>query len=81
MRPDYLFYLGAYTEFEWFELHADDVYLTNTLCVENAVYIADSLDIPVLYVSTAGFFDGGNDDWNQQNPLGVYARSKYIRGS
>lgn len=80
-RPDYLFHLGAYTDLEWCEKNADETYLTNTLCVENAVYIANELDIPLLYISTAGIFDGKKalyDDWDTPNPLGVYARSKYM---
>ncbi len=80
-NPDYLFHLGAYTDLEWCEQNADEVYLTNTLCVENAVYIANSLNIPLLYISTAGIFDGKKefyDDWDLPNPLGVYARTKYM---
>jgi dTDP-4-dehydrorhamnose reductase len=80
-KPDYLFHLGAYTDLEFCEQHADDTYATNTLAVENAVYLANELDIPLLYISTAGIFDGGKelyDDWDQPNPLGVYARSKYM---
>lgn len=80
-RPDYLFHLGAYTDLEYCEQNADDTYATNTVAVENAVHIANSLEIPVLYISTAGIFDGGKDqydDWDQPNPLGVYARSKYM---
>ena len=80
-NPDYLFHLGAYTDLEWCEHNADETYLTNTLCVENAVFIANSLNIPLLYISTAGIFDGKRalyDDWDQPNPLGVYARSKYM---
>jgi len=49
--------------------------------VENAVYLANELDIPLLYISTAGIFDGKKesyDDWDQPNPLGVYARAKYM---
>jgi dTDP-4-dehydrorhamnose reductase len=79
--PDYLFHLGAYTDLEFCEEHADDTYTTNTLSVENAVYIANQLDIPMLYISTAGIFDGKQDlydDWDLPNPLGVYARSKYM---
>jgi dTDP-4-dehydrorhamnose reductase len=79
--PDYLFHLGAYTDLEYCEQHADDTYNTNTLSVENAVYIANELDIPLLYISTAGIFDGREelyDDWDVPNPLGVYARSKYM---
>jgi dTDP-4-dehydrorhamnose reductase len=80
-KPDFLFHLGAYTDLEFCEQNSDDSYLTNTLSVENAVYIANSLDIPLLYISTAGIFDGEKDlydDWDMPNPLGVYARSKYM---
>ena len=80
-KPDYLFHLGAYTDLEFCEQNADDTYMTNTLSVENAVYIANELDIPLLYISTAGIFDGKKelyDDWDLPNPLGVYARSKYM---
>lgn len=79
-NPDYLFHLGAYTDLEFCENNPDETYLTNTLAVENAVYIANKLDIPVLYISTAGIFDGKKelyDEWDIPNPLGVYARSKY----
>ena len=79
-NPDYLFHLGAYTDLEYCELHPADTYATNTLSVENATYIANELNIPLLYISTAGIFDGRKnvyDDWDQPNPLGHYARSKY----
>ncbi len=79
--PDYLFHLGAHTSLEYCESNVEDAYRTNTLAVENAVYIANELDIPLLYISTAGIFDGAQssyDDWAQPNPLGVYARSKYM---
>lgn len=80
-NPDYLFHLGAYTDLEYCEQNIDDTYLTNTLSVESAVQIANSLNIPLLYISTAGIFDGSKelyDDWDQPNPLGHYARSKYM---
>ncbi len=79
-KPDYLFHLGAFTDLEYCELHQDEAYVTNTLSVENAVYIANELNIPLLYISTAGIFDGMKeqyDDWDVPNPLGHYARSKY----
>jgi dTDP-4-dehydrorhamnose reductase len=80
-KPDYLFHLGAYTDLEFCEKNADETYATNTIAVENAVYLANELDIPLLYISTAGIFDGAKefyDDWDIPNPLGVYARSKYM---
>jgi len=79
-RPDYLFHLGAFTDLEYCEENVDDTYMTNTISVENAVYLANNLNIPLLYISTAGIFDGKQDtydDWDLPNPLGHYARSKY----
>jgi len=79
-KADYLFHIGAHTSLEYCELNQDDAYHTNTIAVENAVYIANELDIPLLYISTAGIFDGKQDtydDWDTPNPLGHYARSKY----
>ena len=80
-KPDYLFHIGAYTDLEFCEENSEDTYNTNTLSVENAVIIANKLNIPLLYISTAGIFDGKKelyDDWDMPNPLGVYARSKYM---
>lgn len=80
-NPDYLFHLGAFTDLEYCEEHVDETYTTNTLSVENACHIANELDIPILYISTAGIFDGRKllyDDWDSPNPLGHYARSKYM---
>lgn len=80
-RPDYLFHLGAHTSLEYCEENPDDAYATNTIAVETAVHIANRLDIPLLYISTAGIFDGGKDiydDWDEPNPLGHYARSKFM---
>lgn len=80
-NPDYIFHIGAYTNLEYCELNALDTYNTNTLSVEHAVTLSNELDIPVLYISTAGIFDGEKDlydDWDLPNPLGVYARSKYM---
>jgi len=79
-KPDYLFHLGAYTDLEYCETNIEDTYLTNTTSVENAVFLANELNIPLLYISTAGIFDGKKelyDDWDLPNPLGHYARAKY----
>jgi len=80
-NPDYLFHLGAFTDLEFCEENADETYKNNTLAVETATWIANDLDIPLLYISTAGIFDGKQelyDDWDKPNPLAVYARSKYM---
>ncbi|PJK27659.1 SDR family oxidoreductase [Minwuia thermotolerans] len=80
-QPDYLFHLGAHTSLEYCEEHPDDAYATNTIAVETAVHIANKLDIPLLYISTAGVFDGRKetyDDWDDPAPLSHYARSKFM---
>ena len=79
--PDFIFHLGAHTSLEYCESNIEDAYLTNTLSVENATNISNNLKIPILYISTAGIFDGQKeiyDDWDMPNPLGTYARSKYM---
>jgi dTDP-4-dehydrorhamnose reductase len=79
-NPDFLFHLGAYTDLEYCELNPEDAYETNTRSVRYAVQIANQLNIPLLYISTAGIFDGKKelyDDWDTPNPLGVYAKTKY----
>lgn len=80
-KPDYLFHLGAHTNLEYCEKNIEETYKTNTFAVEHAVRISNELNIPLLYISTAGIFDGKKelyDDWDMPNPLGVYARSKFM---
>jgi dTDP-4-dehydrorhamnose reductase len=79
-KPDWLFHLGAYTDLEFCEQNPEDTYLTNTKSVEHAVAIANELNIPLLYISTAGIFDGNKevyDESDQPVPLGHYGKSKY----
>ena len=78
--PDVLIHLGAHTDLEFCERNIDECYSTNTMGPENAVLISNELNIPLVYISTAGIFDGRQDtydDWDLPNPLGHYARSKY----
>ncbi len=79
-KPDYLFHLGAFTDLEFCENNIEQTYITNTLSVENATMICNELNIPILYISTAGIFDGSKDffdDWDLPSPMCHYARSKY----
>ena len=79
-NPDFLFHIGAFTDLEFCEKNVEETYLTNTLSVENATLISNKLGIPLLYISTAGIFDGSKevfDDWDLPSPMCHYARSKY----
>jgi dTDP-4-dehydrorhamnose reductase len=47
---------------------------------ENIGLIRNHLDIPVVYISTAGIFDGKQEyyhDFDLPNPLSIYGKSKY----
>ncbi len=80
-QPDWLFHIGAHTDLEYCEENADDAYRTNTESVKTAVKISNELNIPLLYVSTAGIFSGDKDyfdETDQPNPLGHYGKSKYL---
>jgi dTDP-4-dehydrorhamnose reductase len=79
-KPQLLVNLAALTDLEHCERHAEDAWLTNALGAENAALIARRLDIPIVQISTAGLVDGAQDlynDFEQPNPLGIYAKSKY----
>ena len=79
-NPDYLFHIGAYTDLEFCEKNQSDTFKTNTESVKTAVDICNRLNIPLLYISTAGIFDGLKkvyDEKDTPKPIGVYAISKY----
>ena len=79
--PDYLFHLGAYTDLEYCEQNPEGTYETNTKSVEHAVAIANELNIFLLYISTAGIFDGKKNVYDESDapkPMGHYAKSKYL---
>ncbi len=80
-NPDWLFHIGAYTDLEFCELNSEDTYQTNTESVKYAVEISNDLKIPLLFISTAGIFDGKKDVYDESdkpNPIGHYAKSKYL---
>lgn len=79
-RPDYLFHIGAFTDLEYCEKNEIETYRTNTESVKTAVAISNELKIPLLYISTAGIFDGLKKTYDENDipkPMGIYAISKY----
>ncbi len=80
VKPNYIIHLAALTDMEYCELHPDDAYSTNTGGVQNVAEYARDHNIPLVYISTAGIFDGGKDEYDESdmpNPLSVYGKSKY----
>ena len=79
--PDVLIHLGAYTSLEYCDTNEMDALNNNVTSLETAVHLSNDLDIPLLFISTAGIFDGEKDeydDWDAPGPLGVYARTKVL---
>jgi len=78
-HADVIINLAAQTDLEYCETNPDQAWRDNALGAENAALIAEKLSIPIVYVSTAGIFDGSKleyNDYDEPNPLTVYARSK-----
>ncbi len=79
-KPDYLFHLGALTDLEYCNSHFIEAGQTNTWAADNAISIANELGIPLLYIGTAGIFDGKKDAYDEEDkpaPMGRYAQTKY----
>jgi len=79
-RPDLIINLAALTDLEYCERNPAEAWLTNSLGAENTALIANQLDVPLVYISTAGIVDGAKDvydDFGPHNPLSVYGKSKY----
>lgn len=80
IKPNYIVHLAALTDMEYCELHPNEAYATNTGGVENVAHYARTHNIPLVYISTAGVFDGEKEDYTEHdipNPLSVYGKSKY----
>lgn len=78
--PSLIVNLAALTDLEFCEKEQENSWLTNGLGAENLGLVANELDVPYVYISTAGIFGGERDlynDFHAPNPLSVYAQSKY----
>ncbi len=79
-RPDLLVHLAAETDVDKCELDPDHAYKTNSLGTQNAALVCRRLKIPMVYVSTAGVFDGEKrgayTEFDQPHPINIYGSSK-----
>ena len=79
-KLDFILHLAAETDLLRAQFHPADAYMTNHTGTQNMVELAKLLDIPIVYIGTAGIFDGQKskfDEDDQANPLHHYGRSKY----
>jgi dTDP-4-dehydrorhamnose reductase len=81
LKPDLICHLAAETSLEYSDAHEEHAYATNTLGTKFVALEAGQSDTPLVYISTAGVFDGLKEgpyhEWDAANPLNVYGKSKY----
>ncbi|MEK7180172.1 MAG: SDR family oxidoreductase [Patescibacteria group bacterium] len=80
IKPNYIIHLAALTDMEYCELNSEEAYATNMGGVKNVAEYAREHNIPLVYISTAGIFDGIKDGYMEidtPNPLSIYGKSKY----
>ena len=81
INPDFILHLAAETNLEVCENDPHHAYLTNTISTQNVALVCKNLDIKMVYICTAGIFDGEKDtfynEFDEVTPLSVYGKSKY----
>jgi dTDP-4-dehydrorhamnose reductase len=82
VRPELVVHLAAETSLEYADANVDATYLTNTTATKYVALQARKHDAAMVYISTAGIFDGTKpsevyDEYDQPNPLNVYGQTKY----
>lgn len=81
IKPDVLIHLAAETDLETCERNPDYAYRQNYVGTRNAGQVCSIMGIPIVYISTAGVFDGEKEEayteLDRPNPINVYGASKY----
>ena len=79
-KPTLVLHLAALTDLEYCELNPEDSWKTNALGTENIALLSKEYDCTMVYICTAGIYDGKQDfynDFDVPNPLSIYGKSKY----
>lgn len=81
VSADAIVHLAAETSLEICEANVASAYTTNTIGTRNVATVCREADIPLVYVSTIGVFDGTKqspyDEDDVPNPINVYGRTKW----
>jgi dTDP-4-dehydrorhamnose reductase len=79
--PEIVLHLAAETSLEISDADPDHAYLTNAIGTKYVALQARADGIPMVYISTAGIFDGVKEtpytEFDAPNPLNTYGASKY----
>ena len=80
-QPDIILNFAALVDLEYCEQEKDDCYLTNTVAAIHLFNIARDLNIPYVFISTAGIFGNDKEFYSEEDqpyPLSTYGKSKYF---
>ena len=79
-KPDIILNFAALVDLEYCEEEKDDCYLTNTIAAVHLFNLAKDLNIPYVFISTAGIFGNDKEFYTEEDtpyPLSAYGKSKY----
>ena len=79
-KPDVILNFAALVDLEYCEQEKDDCYLTNTIAAVHLFNLAKDLNIPYVFISTAGIFGNDKEFYTEEDtpyPLSAYGKSKY----
>jgi len=81
-KPEAIIHLAAETDVDRCERDPEHAYMTNSIGTYNMATAAKELGIKMVYVTTAGVFDGKKEgpytEDDEANPQNYYGRSKYV---
>lgn len=81
VQPELVCHLAALTDLEYCDAHESESYATNTLATKFVAMQSEQLGVPLVYISTAGVFDGHKmgayHEWDEPGPLNTYGKTKY----
>ena len=80
-QPDIIINLAALVDLEYCEREKDDCYSTNTIAAIHLFNLAKDLNIPYVFISTAGIFGNDKEFYTEEDrpyPLSAYGKSKYF---
>ena len=79
-KPDIIFHLAAETDVDKCEIEIDHAYTVNTNGTKNVALVCQEKDIPMVYISTCGVFNGKKSEpyseCDEPDPISVYSKSK-----
>lgn len=81
-KPSLIINAAAYTQVDQAEIEKDLAFEINALLPKFLSNKAESLDIPIIHISTNYIFDGSKnnpyEEDDQANPLSVYGQTKWL---